>query len=132
MSAPVPAIATRVEQLGTDITLLRVIGRLDTVGLLALRRGLRELAVTRPWLILDMAGVPECHPRTVMVLNQTQRRLRHHGARLALWHLRSQPRSLFAAPASRQELEIAHGDLAEWVSRRSGNGPTGTPDQSGR
>lgn len=130
MSALVPAIATRVEQMGTDVTLLRVIGRLDPVGLLTLRRVLRELAVTRPWLILDMAGVPECHPRTVVVLNQTQRRLRRHGARLALWHLRSQPRSLFAAPASRQELEIAHGDLAEWVSRQSETTPARTPGLS--
>jgi hypothetical protein len=120
MSGEAPGIVTRVEQVGSEVTLLRVIGRLDAVGLLALRRVLRELPLTRPWLILDLAGVPECHPRTPMVLEATQRRLRRHGGRLALWHLRSQPRSLFAAAASRRDLDIAEGDLAEWVSRRSG------------
>jgi hypothetical protein len=114
-----PGVVVRVDDAGPEAILLRVVGRLDLGGLSTLRRAVNELPRTRPWLVLDLAGVPECHPDTPVVLAATHRRLCRRGQRLALWRLRTQPRAMLAAQADGRapEIHIATGDLGQWLHR---------------
>jgi anti-anti-sigma regulatory factor len=84
-------LTAELEYVNDDVLVIHLAGRLDIAGLLQLRKMLRALEPDRPWLILDVAAVPEFHPSTVTVLAAAQRRVRCHGSRLVVWRPQSQP-----------------------------------------
>lgn len=100
-------------------------GRTDPPALLAL---LRYLRLDRPWVILDLAEVPELDLATLAVLARTQRRLHRHRAHLALYRTRAQHRQLIAERCFHRIAEIITGDLGAWLAHRSPPaGPRRTP-----
>lgn len=112
-------VEVRFEEIGLDTIVVHLSGRLDLAGLLALRRVLRRLAITRPWVILDLAGVPEFHTSTAAVLIRAQQGLRSQGGHLALWQLRGQPRQLVEDKRLLRVLDVVRGDLTGWLAEKS-------------
>lgn len=111
-------LGVRFEDFRGDTVVIHLSGRLDIPGLLALRRVLHRMAVTRPWVILDLAGVPEFDPSAIAVLARIQRGLRRQGAHLALWQLRAQPRRLAEDKRLYRIVDIVRGDLTGWLADR--------------
>lgn len=103
------------DYLGEDALVVHLAGRLGPAAMLRL---LRDLRLNSTWVILDLSHVPELDPPTLAVLAKTQRRLQHHGAHLALWHLRAQPRHLIEERRFHRIVEIVDGDLHAWLARR--------------
>ena len=122
-------LEVRFEEIGLDTIVVHLSGRLDLAGLLALRRVLRRLAITRPWVILNLAGVPEFHASTAAVLIRTQQGLRRRGGHLALWQLRGQPRQLVEDKRLFRVLDVVRGDLNGWLAERSTPSSEVLPDE---
>lgn len=122
-------LEVRFEEIGLDAIVVHLSGRLDLAGLLALRRVLRRLAVTRPWIVLNLAGVPEFHASTAAVLIRAQQGLRRQGGHLALWQLRGQPRQLVEDKRLSRILDVVRGDLTGWLAARSTPSSKVSPDE---
>jgi anti-anti-sigma regulatory factor len=124
MTATLPSgrLDVRLEEIGADTLVIHLAGRLDVP---VLRRLLVRLPITRPWLVLDLAGVPEFHPGTPAALTAVHRGLRRRGAELALWQLRAQPRQIADEEFLSRSVKVIHGDLSGWLARRVDTQPRG-------
>lgn len=111
-------LTAEMEYVGDEALVIHLMGRLDMSGLLHLRRMLRTLVPDRPWLVLDVAAVPEFHPSTVTILAAAQRRLRSHGSRLALWRLRGQPAEVIRSAGFHSAVDVVTTPLDVWLSEQ--------------
>jgi len=109
-------LTAKMEYVGDDALVIHLVGRLDLPGLLQLRKVLRTVVIDRPWVLLDLAAVPEFHHGVLAVLSATQRRLRRHGSRLALWRLRAQPLQLVRDGRLIRGVEVVTGPVADWLA----------------
>jgi anti-anti-sigma regulatory factor len=109
-------LTAEMEYVDDDALVIHVVGRLDIAGLHHLRAILRALVPDRPWLILDVAAVPEFHPSTVTVLAAAQRRFRSHGSRLALWRPPAQPAEIIRDAGFHSAINVVTAPLDEWLT----------------
>jgi anti-anti-sigma regulatory factor len=109
-------LTAEMEYVDDDALVIHVVGRLDIAGLQHLRGILRALVPDRPWLVLDVAAVPEFHPSTVTVLAAAQRRFRSHGSRLALWRPPAQPAGIIRDAGFHSAINVVTGPLDEWLT----------------
>jgi anti-anti-sigma regulatory factor len=112
-------LTAKMEYVGDDAVVIHLVGRLDIPGLLQFRRILRTMVIDRPWMLLDLAAVPEIHPGVLAVLSATQRRLRRQGSRLALWRLRAQPLQLVRDSRLYRGIDIVTGPLTDWLASQA-------------
>lgn len=111
-----PQLGPGLRQAGANPLVVHLPGHLQP---LELRRILRDVSVPEGTLVvLDFACVPEIGETVLAVLATTQRRLRRHGARLALWRLRTQPRCLVAAARFCRVVEVIDGEPDGWPDHR--------------
>ncbi len=104
-----------IEYVDGDALVVHLGGRLDPSELIQF---LRMLTLDRPWVVLDLARVPELDPSILAILAGAQRRLRPHGYRIALWQLRAQPRQLVNERAFLGTVDVVDGDLRRWLADR--------------
>jgi anti-anti-sigma regulatory factor len=112
-------LVAEMEYVGEDAVVIHLVGRLDLPGLLEFRRMLQSIVIDRPWMLLDLAAVPEIHPGVLRVLNAAQRRLTHQGSRLVLWRLRAQPLQLVRDSRLDRGIDIVTGPLTEWLAKQA-------------
>jgi len=118
-------LTAEMEYVDDDALVIHLVGWLDIPGLLQLRRILRALVPDRPWLLLDVAAVPEFHPGTVTVLAAAQRRLRRQGSRLVLWRPQEQPAEVIRDAGFHSAIDVVTAPLDEWLaSQQTGPGVT--------
>lgn len=104
-----------IDYMGDDAMVVRLAGRLDPSDLIRILGG---LTLSRPWVVLNLARVPELDPSILAVLAGAQRRLRHHGYSIALWRLRAQPWQFVHDRGIAGSVDVVDGDLRNWLSER--------------
>jgi anti-anti-sigma factor len=109
-------LTAELEYVNDDVLVIHLAGRLDIPGLLQLRKMLRALVPDRPWLILDVAAVPEFHSSTVTVLAAAQRRVRCHGSRLVVWRPQPQPAEILRHAGFHSAVEVVTAPVDQWLS----------------
>jgi hypothetical protein len=122
-------LRTHVE-VGDDAIVVRLTGRLDVPSSSQLWSLLGNLPLDRPWLVLDLAGVPEIERGALAVLAAAPQRL-GHGRRLALWRVRAQPLALLRENELQRVVEIVSGPLETWLARRRPLPPHEGPSVAG-
>lgn len=110
-----------VDYVDGDALVVHLDGRLEPSALLRL---LGTLTLDRPWVVLDLARVPELDPSILAILAGAQRRLRPHGYRIALWQLRAQPRQLVDDRGFVGVIDVAGDDLRRWLAEQRRGAPT--------
>lgn len=101
------------------LQVMHLVGRLDIPGALELRRELRRAKAERPWLVLDLAGVPEMDGCALDVLHLAAGRFDRAGTTLALWRVRTQPLSLVLERGFHRVVPVISGPLDDWLTRQS-------------
>jgi hypothetical protein len=104
-----------VDYINGDAMVVHLAGSLDPADLIQI---LGALTLTRPWLLLDLARVPELDPGVLAVVAGAQRRLRRHGYGIALWQLGAQPWQLVHDRGIVGSVDVVDGDLHRWLVER--------------